>query len=134
MKVALIIASGCKFAPEELEVSEAHAHFATRLVKLLVNNTCARVLRNVHENPYEKNLHALLAKIEKAGHKGISRTDLTRAFQSIKSVELSEILDRLQETGEVLPQPISPGPKGGRPGIKLVARTNLPPATPVQID
>jgi hypothetical protein len=120
-KIALIIACGCAFDRDELEITEEHALFATRLVKLLINNTIARVMRHVHENVYEKNLKRILMAIQKVGLAGCTRSQILRQHQHIRGTELTEILDRLVETGQIRRLPTSSGPQGGRPAEKFVA-------------
>jgi hypothetical protein len=120
-KVALIIASGCGFTAGELEITEEHASFAIQLIRLLINNTCARVLRSLYENMFERNLNKVLAAIEKAAQMGCDRTALLRRFQGIRAVELGEILDRLLTTGQIHLRQKASGPQGGRPAETFVA-------------
>lgn len=65
-------------------------------------------------------LQRMEEKIKEAGNKGISKNDLTRAFQSMKPREREEALTTLQDAGKVEVLTLPPKSSGGRPKMVFV--------------
>ena len=98
-KIAMIRACGVDTNPR---ITEEDARWARDFVWRLIENLSSRVGGGAPENKTEDALQRVLDAITGAGAEGISRKDLIRKARFLSSKQLNEVVDTLQESGEVV--------------------------------
>ena len=99
LKLALIVAVGRDPARPEIEITEAE--WAISFVRHYAQRTMEAVERHVADTETEAHLKRLKEIIRAAGAKGITKSEITRASQWLKSRDRDEILLTLIESGDV---------------------------------
>jgi len=98
-KLALIVAVGRN--PENPEIDLSAANWAIDFVRHHARQTMEAVERHVADTETEAHLKRLKEVIRAAGPNGITKSEITRASQWLKSRDRDEILLTLIETGDV---------------------------------
>ncbi len=98
-KLALIRACGIDPDPQ---ITEDDATWAAGLSWRLTEDLIARLDGGAPENKTEEASQRILATIRKAGADGIARKDLIRRSRFLSGKGLNEVIDTLQEAGEVI--------------------------------
>ena len=99
LKLALIVAVGRDPAKPEIDLSAAD--WAIDFVRHYARQTIEAVERHVADTETEAHLKRLKEVIRAAGANGITKSEITRASQWLKSRDRDEILLTLIETGDV---------------------------------
>ncbi|ALI54009.1 PriCT-2 domain-containing protein [Celeribacter marinus] len=99
LKLALIVAVGRDPARPEIDLTAAD--WAIDFVRYFAQRTMAAVERHVADTEVEAHLKRLKEIIRNAGAKGITKSEITRASQWLKSRDRNEILETLIESGDV---------------------------------
>jgi hypothetical protein len=99
LKLALIVAVGRDPARPEIDVTAAD--WAICFVRHYAQRTMEAVERHVADTETEAHLKRLKEIIRAAGAKGISKSEITRASQWLKSRDRDEILLTLIESGDI---------------------------------
>jgi hypothetical protein len=99
LKLALIVAVGRDPAKSEIDLSAAD--WAIDFVRHYARQTMEAVERHVADTETEAHLKRLKEVIRAAGANGITKSEITRASQWLKSRDRDEILLTLIETGDV---------------------------------
>jgi hypothetical protein len=100
-KLALIVAVGRNPARPVVEAGDAE--WAIRFVRYFARRTMDAVERHVADTETEAQLKRLREIIRAAGSAGLSKSEVTRASQWLKSRDRNEILDTLIESGDIKP-------------------------------
>jgi hypothetical protein len=116
-KLALIHA--CSRDPDDLVVDVESAEWAARLSEYLTRKMIFEAVEWVAENPYEASRKRLLRTIRRGGKAGLTGTELCLRSRFLKRKERAEIVESLQETGEIT---VITEPSGGAPRTRYVAR------------
>lgn len=99
IKVALVIACGCKFdAPA---VDGQTMAWSIKLVNYLVGSLVATVSESIAGSDYERDLLLIKRKIREAGIKGISTSNLIMQTRHIRARDRTETLNAMMESGEI---------------------------------
>ena len=99
LKLALIVAVGRDPARPEIDITAAD--WAIDFVRYYAQRTMAAVERHVADTETEAHLKRLKEIIRAAGSKGITKSEITRASQWLKSRDRNEILETLIESGDI---------------------------------
>jgi hypothetical protein len=99
LKLALIVAVGRDPVQPEIEITAAE--WAISFVRHYAQRTMEAVERHVADTETEAHLKRLKEIIRAAGAKGISKSEITRASQWLKSRDRDEILLTLIESGDI---------------------------------
>lgn len=99
LKLALIVAVGRDPAHPEIDLTAAD--WAIDFVRYFAQRTMAAVERHVADTEVEAHLKRLKEIIRNAGAKGITKSEITRASQWLKSRDRNEILETLIESGDI---------------------------------
>jgi hypothetical protein len=99
LKLALIVAVGRDPAKPEIDLSAAD--WAIDFVRHYARKTMEAVERHVADTEIEAHVKRLKEVIRAAGANGITKSEITRASQWLKSRDRDEILLTLIETGDV---------------------------------
>ena len=99
LKLALIVAVGRDPAQPEIEITAAD--WAIRFVRHYAQRTMDAVERHVADTETEAHLKRLKEIIRASGAKGITKSEITRASQWLKSRDRDEILLTLIESGDI---------------------------------
>ena len=99
LKLALIVAVGRD--PAKPEVDLTSADWAIDFVRHYARRTMEAVERHVADTETEAHLKRLKEIIRAAGAKGITKSEITRASQWLKSRDRDEILLTLIESGDI---------------------------------
>ena len=99
LKLALIVAVGRDPARPEIDLTAAD--WAIDFVRYFAQRTMAAVERHVADTEIEAHLKRLKEIIRNAGAKGITKSEITRASQWLKSRDRNEILETLIESGDI---------------------------------
>ena len=99
LKLALIVAVGRDPARPEIDLTAAD--WAIDFVRYFAQRTMAAVERHVADTEVEAHLKRLKEIIRNAGAKGITKSEITRASQWLKSRDRNEILETLIESGDI---------------------------------
>jgi hypothetical protein len=99
LKLALIVAVGRDPARPEIEITAAE--WAISFVRHYAQRTMEAVERHVADTETEAHLKRLKEIIRASGAKGITKSDITRASQWLKSRDRDEILLTLIESGDI---------------------------------
>lgn len=99
LKLALIIAVGRD--PEKPEIDLSATDWAIDFVRHYAQRTMAAVERHVADTETEAHLKRLKEIIRAVGSKGITKSEITRASQWLKSRDRNEILETLIESGDI---------------------------------
>ena len=99
LKLALIIAVGREPVRPEIDITATD--WAIDFVRYFAQRTMAAVERHVADTEVEAHLKRLKEIIRNAGAKGITKSEITRASQWLKSRDRNEILETLIESGDI---------------------------------
>jgi hypothetical protein len=99
LKLALIVAVGRD--PTKPEIDLTATEWAIEFVRYYAQRTMAAVERHVADTETEAHLKRLKEIIRAAGFKGITKSEVTRASQWLKSRDRNEILETLIESGDI---------------------------------
>jgi len=99
LKLALIVAVGRDPARPEIDITATD--WAINFVRYYAQRTMAAVERHVADTETEAHLKRLKEIIRAAGSKGITKSEITRASQWLKSRDRNEILETLIESGDI---------------------------------
>jgi hypothetical protein len=99
LKLALIVAVGRDPARPEIDITATD--WAIDFVRYYAQRTMAAVERHVADTETEAHLKRLKEIIRAAGSKGITKSEITRASQWLKSRDRNEILETLIESGDI---------------------------------
>ncbi len=99
LKLALIVAVGRDPARPEIEITAAD--WAISFVRHYAQRTMEAVERHVADTETEAHLKRLKEIIRASGAKGITKSEITRASQWLKSRDRDEILLTLIESGDI---------------------------------
>jgi hypothetical protein len=99
LKLALIVAVGRDPARPEIDLTATE--WAIEFVRYYAQRTMAAVERHVADTETEAHLKRLKEIIRAAGFKGITKSEVTRASQWLKSRDRNEILETLIESGDI---------------------------------
>ena len=99
LKLALIVAVGRDPARAEIDITATD--WAIGFVRHYAQRTMEAVERHVADTETEAHLKRLKEIIRAAGAKGITKSDVTRASQWLKSRDRDEILETLIESGDI---------------------------------
>ena len=99
LKLALIVAVGRD--PVKPEIDLTATEWAIEFVRYYAQRTMAAVERHVADTETEAHLKRLKEIIRAAGFKGITKSEITRASQWLKSRDRNEILETLIESGDI---------------------------------
>lgn len=99
LKLALIVTVGRDPAKPEIDLSAAN--WAIDFVRHYAQRTMAEVERHVADTETEAHLKRLKEIVRNAGAKGITKSEITRASQWLKSRDRNEILETLIESGDI---------------------------------
>ncbi|THD71296.1 DUF3987 domain-containing protein [Thalassobius vesicularis] len=99
LKLALIVAVGRDPARPEIEITAAE--WAIAFVRHYAKRTMEAVERHVADTETEAHLKRLKEIIRASGAKGITKSEITRASQWLKSRDRDEILLTLIESGDI---------------------------------
>ena len=99
LKLALIVAVGRDPAKPEIDLTAAD--WAIDFVRHYARRTMEAVERHVADTETEAHLKRLKEIIRAAGAKGITKSEITRASQWLKSRDRDEILLTLIESGDI---------------------------------
>ncbi|KGL03136.1 DUF3987 domain-containing protein [Thalassobacter sp. 16PALIMAR09] len=99
LKLALIVAVGRD--PTNPAIDLSAADWAIDFVRHYARRTIAAVERHVADTETEAHLKRLKEVIRAAGSSGITKSEVTRASQWLKSRDRNEILETLIESGEI---------------------------------
>ncbi|WRH63827.1 MAG: DUF3987 domain-containing protein [Fuscovulum sp.] len=99
LKLALIVAVGRDPARPEIEITAAD--WAITFVRHYAQRTMEAVERHVADTETEAHLKRLKEIIRASGAKGITKSEITRASQWLKSRDRDEILLTLIESGDI---------------------------------
>jgi hypothetical protein len=99
LKLALIVAVGRDPARPEIDITATD--WAIGFVQNYARRTIEAVERHVADTEIEAHLKRLKEIIRNAGAKGISKSEVTRASQWLKSRDRNEILETLIESGDI---------------------------------
>lgn len=99
LKLALIVAVGRDPARPEIEITAAE--WAIGFVRHYAQRTMEAVERHVADTETEAHLKRLKEIIRSSGAKGITKSEITRASQWLKSRDRDEILLTLIESGDI---------------------------------
>ncbi len=99
LKLALIVAVGRDPAKPEIDLTATE--WAIDFVRYYAQRTMAAVERHVADTETEAHLKRLKEIIRAAGFKGITKSEVTRASQWLKSRDRNEILETLIESGDI---------------------------------
>ena len=99
LKLALIVAVGRDPVQPEIEITAAD--WAINFVRYYAQRTMAAVERYVSDTETEAHLKRLKEIIRGSGAKGITKSEITRASQWLKSRDRDEILLTLIESGDI---------------------------------
>ena len=99
LKLALIVAVGRDPARPEIDITATD--WAIGFVRHYAQRTMEAVERHVADTEIEAHLKRLKEIIRAAGAKGITKSDVTRASQWLKSRDRDEILETLIESGDI---------------------------------
>ena len=99
LKLALIVAVGRDPARPEIEITAAE--WAISFVRHYAQRTMEAVERHVADTETEAHLKRLKEIIRASGAKGITKSEITRASQWLKSRDRDEILLTLIESGDI---------------------------------
>jgi len=99
LKLALIVAVGRDPAKPEIDLTATE--WAIKFVRYYAQRTMAAVERHVADTETEAHLKRLKEIIRAAGFKGITKSEVTRASQWLKSRDRNEILETLIESGDI---------------------------------
>lgn len=108
-RVALIL--GVSAAPDRFraKVKRAHTEYACALVGFLIGEVIDELEASMSENADEKAKKRILQIIAKAGHKGVTRNELTRKTQFIRRTLREEYLDDLLEGKQIVKRVLDAG-------------------------
>jgi hypothetical protein len=98
-KLALIYA--CSANAESPVVNEEAANWAATVSEYLTRKIIFISADWVSETPFEAKRKRVLREIRKAGHEGLTRTQLCRKTKHLQTKERTEIIQSLQATGEI---------------------------------
>lgn len=87
--------------PARPEIDITAADWAIDFVQKYARQTIEAVERHVADTEVEAHLKRLKEIIRHAGSKGITKSEITRASQWLKSRDRNEILETLIESGDV---------------------------------
>ena len=99
LKLALIVAVGRDPVQPEIEITAAD--WAINFVRHYAQRTMEAVERHVADTETEAHLKRLKEIIRGSGAKGITKSEITRASQWLKSRDRDEILLTLIESGDI---------------------------------
>ena len=99
LKLALIVAVGRDPAKPEIDLTATD--WAIDFVRHFAQRTMAAVERHVADTETEAHLKRLKEIIRSAESKGITKSEVTRASQWLKSRDRNEILETLIESGDI---------------------------------
>jgi hypothetical protein len=99
LKLALIVAVGRD--PTNPAIDLSAADWAIDFVRHYARRTIAEVERHVADTETEAHLKRLKEVIRAAGSTGITKSEVTRASQWLKSRDRNEILETLIESGDI---------------------------------
>lgn len=99
LKLALIVAVGRD--PVQPQIDITATDWAIDFVRYYAQRTMAAVERHVADTETEAHLKRLKEIIRAAGSKGITKSEITRASQWLKSRDRNEILETLIESGDI---------------------------------
>jgi hypothetical protein len=99
LKLALIVAVGRD--PTNPAIDLSAADWAIDFVRHYARRTIAAVERHVADTETEAHLKRLKEVIRAAGSSGITKSEVTRASQWLKSRDRNEILETLIESGDI---------------------------------
>ena len=99
LKLALIVAVGRDPAKPEIDLTATE--WAIEFVRYYAQRTMAAVERHVADTETEAHLKRLKEIIRTAGFTGITKSEVTRASQWLKSRDRNEILETLIESGDI---------------------------------
>jgi hypothetical protein len=99
LKLALIVAVGRDPAQPEIDITAAD--WAIDFVRHFALRTMEAIERHVADTDIEAHLKRLKEIIRRAGAKGITKSEVTRASQWLKSRDRDEILETLIESGDI---------------------------------
>lgn len=99
LKLAMIVAVGRDPAHPEIDITAADS--AIGFVQHYARRTIEAVQRHVADTEIEAHLKRLKEIIRNAGAKGITKSEITRASQWLKSRDRNEILETLIESGDI---------------------------------
>ncbi|WP_412507307.1 PriCT-2 domain-containing protein [Roseovarius sp. SYSU LYC5161] len=99
LKLAMIVAVGRDPAHPEIDITAAD--WAIGFVQHYARRTIEAVQRHVADTEIEAHLKRLKEIIRAAGAKGITKSEVTRASQWLKSRDRNEILETLIESGDI---------------------------------
>ena len=99
LKLALIVAVGRDPVQPEIEITAAD--WAINFVRHYAQRTMEAVERHVADTETEAHLKRLKEIIRASGAKGITKSEITRASQWLKSRDRDEILLTLIESGDI---------------------------------
>lgn len=99
LKLALIVAVGRDPARPEIDITATD--WAIGFVQNYARRTIEAVERHVADTEIEAHLKRLKEIIRNAGAKGITKSEITRASQWLKSRDRNEILETLIESGDI---------------------------------
>lgn len=99
LKLALIVAVGRDPARPEIDITATD--WAIGFVQNYARRTIEAVERHVADTEVEAHLKRLKEIIRNAGAKGITKSEITRASQWLKSRDRNEILETLIESGDI---------------------------------
>jgi hypothetical protein len=99
LKLALIVAVGRNPAKPEIDLTSTE--WAIGFVQNYARRTIEAVERHVADTEVEAHLKRIKEIIRNAGAKGITKSEVTRASQWLKSRDRNEILETLIESGDI---------------------------------
>ena len=99
LKLAMIVAVGREPAKPEIDLTASD--WAIDFVRHYAQRTMAAVERHVADTETEAYLKRLKEIIRAAGSEGITKSEVTRASQWLKSRDRNEILETLIESGDI---------------------------------
>jgi hypothetical protein len=99
LKLAMIVAVGRDPAHPEIDITAAD--WAIGFVQHYARRTIEAAQRHVADTEIEAHLKRLKEIIRAAGAKGITKSEVTRASQWLKSRDRNEILETLIESGDI---------------------------------
>ena len=83
-------------------IDEADADYAAWLIKLSLTEMCDYAKKTIADTSFEKDKKRILAIIREAGTKGVEKSVVSVRAQSIRKQIRDEVLEDLEETGEVV--------------------------------
>jgi len=101
-RIALIVACGTFHDLRDAKITLKEVQWAIAVVRYCIQSFSDLISDKVVENDFERNLKMVLEKIKRAGRRGITKHELTRATRAIKSFERIDILKTLEEGHDII--------------------------------